>query len=50
MSNESDQRTFSVGEAAELAHVSIRTLHHYDEIGLLPTEHPNASRSSALQH
>jgi DNA-binding transcriptional MerR regulator len=24
-----------VGEAARLAHVSIRTLHHYDEIGLL---------------
>ncbi|PZS26213.1 MAG: MerR family transcriptional regulator [Pseudonocardiales bacterium] len=30
---------FSVGEVAALAHVSVRTLHHYDEIGLLsPSE------------
>ncbi len=36
MSNEPDGEQYSVGEAAELAHVSIRTLHHYDEIGLLP--------------
>ena len=27
--------TYSVGEVAKLAKVSIRTLHHYDEIGLL---------------
>lgn len=27
--------TYSVGEVAALAHVSVRTLHHYDEIGLL---------------
>jgi DNA-binding transcriptional MerR regulator len=26
---------FTVGEVARLAHVSVRTLHHYDEIGLL---------------
>jgi DNA-binding transcriptional MerR regulator len=26
---------YSVGEVAALAHVSVRTLHHYDEIGLL---------------
>ncbi|MBI5231575.1 MAG: MerR family transcriptional regulator [Coriobacteriales bacterium] len=26
---------YSVGEVAKLAHVSVRTLHHYDEIGLL---------------
>lgn len=26
---------YSVGEAAALTHVSVRTLHHYDEIGLL---------------
>ncbi len=26
---------YSIGEAAALAHVSVRTLHHYDEIGLL---------------
>jgi MerR family transcriptional regulator, thiopeptide resistance regulator len=32
-------RTYSVGELAELASVSVRTLHHYDAIGLLrPTE------------
>ena len=31
----SDQR-WSVGEVAELARVTVRTLHHYDEIGLLP--------------
>jgi DNA-binding transcriptional MerR regulator len=30
---------YSVGDVAELAHVSVRTLHHYDEIGLLrPTD------------
>lgn len=28
--------TFSVGTLADLAGVSVRTLHHYDEIGLLP--------------
>jgi len=27
--------SFSVGELAAVAHVSVRTLHHYDEIGLL---------------
>lgn len=26
---------WTVGEVSELAHVSVRTLHHYDEIGLL---------------
>lgn len=26
---------FPIGEVARLAHVSVRTLHHYDEIGLL---------------
>ena len=28
-------REWTVGEVARLAHVSVRTLHHYDEIGLL---------------
>src|ERR1043165_4469143 len=28
-------RTFQVKQLAELARVSVRTLHHYDEIGLL---------------
>lgn len=27
--------SFSVGRVAELAGVSVRTLHHYDDIGLL---------------
>jgi len=27
--------SYTVGEVAKLAHVSVRTLHHYDEIGLL---------------
>ena len=26
---------YSVGEVARSAHVTVRTLHHYDEIGLL---------------
>ena len=30
-----DGEGYPVGEAARLAHVSVRTLHHYDEIGLL---------------
>jgi DNA-binding transcriptional MerR regulator len=30
-----DERTYSVGEVAALAGVSVRTLHHYDETGLL---------------
>lgn len=29
-------RTYTVGEVARLAGVTVRTLHHYDEIGLLP--------------
>jgi DNA-binding transcriptional MerR regulator len=28
-------QSYTVGEVAALAHVSVRTLHHYDEIGLL---------------
>lgn len=27
--------SYSIGRVAELAHVTVRTLHHYDEIGLL---------------
>jgi DNA-binding transcriptional MerR regulator len=29
------RRSYQVKEAAEIAGVSVRTLHHYDEIGLL---------------
>ena len=35
--------TYSVGEAARLAKVSVRTLHHYDEIGLLTPSHRDAN-------
>ena len=31
-----DERTYTVGQVAGLAGVTVRTLHHYDEIGLLP--------------
>jgi MerR family transcriptional regulator, thiopeptide resistance regulator len=27
---------YTVGDVARLSHVSVRTLHHYDEVGLLP--------------
>ncbi len=38
-----DTRLLTVGEVAALAHVSVRTLHHYDEIGLLtPTDRSDA--------
>ena len=30
------QRTWTVGQVARLAGVTVRTLHHYDQIGLLP--------------
>lgn len=32
----SDQQSYTVGQVARLAGVTVRTLHHYDEIGLLP--------------
>ena len=32
--------TFSVGEVAKLTHVSVQTLHHYDEMGLRPRTAP----------
>src|SRR6187200_1183329 len=31
-----DEPTYTVGQVAGLAGVTVRTLHHYDEIGLLP--------------
>jgi DNA-binding transcriptional MerR regulator len=31
-----EQQTYSVGQVARIAGVTVRTLHHYDEIGLLP--------------
>ena len=35
--------SYTVGRVAELAHISVRTLHHYDDIGLLRP----SSRTSA---
>jgi len=36
MSTSEGLRTWTVGEVARLAGVTVRTLHHYDQIGLLP--------------
>ena len=36
-------KEYSVGELARLAGVSVRTLHHYDEIGLLRPRHVGAN-------
>jgi DNA-binding transcriptional MerR regulator len=36
MDEEGNLPTYTVGEVARLAGVTVRTLHHYDEIGLLP--------------
>jgi MerR family transcriptional regulator, thiopeptide resistance regulator len=34
---------YSVGDLARLSGVTVRTLHHYDRIGLLtPTRHPGS--------
>jgi len=38
-----DAKTYTVSEAARLAHVTVRTLHHYDEIGLLVPSKRSAS-------
>jgi MerR family transcriptional regulator, thiopeptide resistance regulator len=35
--------TYTVGEVAELAGVTVRTLHHYDELGLLPPSRRGAN-------
>lgn len=35
MAMEVDTVAYRIGEVARLAHVSVRTLHHYDELGLL---------------
>lgn len=39
---------FRVGDVARLAHVSVRTLHHYDEIGTILTD-PNADAADHLR-
>jgi MerR family transcriptional regulator, thiopeptide resistance regulator len=43
-------RTYTVGELADLAHVSIRTLHHYDAIGLLSPAQRTASGYRLYRH
>jgi DNA-binding transcriptional MerR regulator len=43
-------RRYSVGELAELAGVSVRTLHHYDEIGLLEPAGRTASGYRVYGH
>ena len=40
---DTDARTYTVSEAARLAHVTVRTLHHYDAIGLLVPSQRSAS-------
>jgi DNA-binding transcriptional MerR regulator len=42
-SSEVNDMAYKVGDVAKLAHVSVRTLHHYDETGLLvPSERSEA--------
>jgi DNA-binding transcriptional MerR regulator len=43
-------RTYTVGEVADLSHVSIRTLHHYDAIGLLSPSERTASGYRLYRH
>lgn len=43
-------QTYTVGELADLAHVSIRTLHHYDAIGLLSPSERTASGYRLYRH
>lgn len=43
-------RGYTVGELATLAHVSVRTLHHYDAIGLLSPSDRTASGYRVYRH
>ena len=43
-------RGYTVGELASLAHVSVRTLHHYDAIGLLTPSDRTASGYRIYRH
>ncbi|MDQ2885111.1 MAG: MerR family DNA-binding transcriptional regulator [Chloroflexota bacterium] len=36
---------FRIGDFAKIARVSVKTLHHYDEIGLLKPEQVHATTS-----
>ncbi len=43
-------RTWKVGELAKATGLTVRTLHHYEEIGLLsPSHRTAASRASTLR-
>jgi DNA-binding transcriptional MerR regulator len=42
--------SYTVGEVASLAHVSIRTLHHYDAIGLLSPSERTAAGYRVYRH
>jgi DNA-binding transcriptional MerR regulator len=46
----SDTRTYSIGEFANLAGVTVRTLHHYDEAGLLTPAERTASGHRRYRH
>ncbi|MBG0788142.1 MAG: MerR family DNA-binding transcriptional regulator, partial [Anaerolineaceae bacterium] len=41
MTARDNNKTYTIGELAKLAGVSVRTLHHYDQIGLLHPENRN---------
>ena len=41
---------YTVGELASLAHVSVRTLHHYDAIGLLTPSDRTVSGYRIYRH
>jgi DNA-binding transcriptional MerR regulator len=43
-------RTYTVGEVSSLAHVSVRTLHHYDAIGLLSPSERTAAGYRLYRH
>jgi DNA-binding transcriptional MerR regulator len=47
---DTDGRTYTVGDLASLAHVSVRTLHHYDAIGLLSPSERTAAGYRLYRH
>lgn len=47
----SEQQTFTVGEVAAMAGVTVRTLHHYEEVGLVvPSRSPSGYRHYDESH
>lgn len=38
-----NEKTFSIGEAAELSHTTTRTLRYYEELGLIASTRPSAT-------